>query len=70
MLCSCCVDKLPNLIQDGRNGETPLHAACKRGNIEVVELLLSREDLACGLRDKCGQTALYLAIPGRLIVAW
>jgi ankyrin repeat protein len=54
--------------QDGVLQETPLHLACKTGNLAAVQYLLSREDLKPAPRDRKGQTPLYLAIPGGCLV--
>ena len=53
------------------NGETPLHLACKNGNIQLVEMLMEKsEELNIDLNEKmgndytqpyeCGMSAFHL----------
>ena len=48
------------------NGRSPLHIACSDSNIssEIIELLLAQNP-NLGLRNKCGETALHLAVESR-----
>ena len=43
------------------NGSTPLHLACRAGNIETAEILLRRECCNPNLTDVNGNTALHIA---------
>ena len=43
--------------QKNMKGETPLHLACKNGNIQLVEMLMERSDeLDINLNEKTGNT--------------
>ncbi|XP_044729354.1 tonsoku-like protein [Chrysoperla carnea] len=47
-------------IRKNKNGETPLHVACIKGNIKNVELLLNQGH-PVNTRDNCGWTPLHEA---------
>ena len=43
------------------NGVTPLHLACRRGNLSIVELLLKQPSVNVDAKDKSLLTPLHLA---------
>ena len=45
----------------GRNGYTPLHLAARRGNEEIVKVLLDQPSVAVDAKDDSGKTALHFA---------
>ena len=45
----------------GKKGSTPLHFAARRGNEEIVKVLLEHPKVKVDAKDSCGKTALHLA---------
>jgi len=45
----------------GRKGDTPLHFAARRGNEEIVVVLLQHSKVNVNGKDVSGKTALHLA---------
>ncbi|XP_018571754.1 ankyrin repeat and SOCS box protein 14-like [Anoplophora glabripennis] len=68
------LEKVKQLIESGKsvnindnNGNTPLHIAVIKNNLEILEYLLSRDDLVVNVRNFKGETPLYYAVRmGRL----
>ena len=44
-----------------RKGSTPLHFAARRGNDEIVKVLLKHPKVKIDVRDSYGKTALHMA---------
>jgi len=53
----------PEIDVNGTNYSrwTPLHAACSRGHIEVIKLLLAQPGINVNLKDSAGETPLFFA---------
>ena len=45
----------------GKKGSTPLHFAARRGNDEIVKVLLENPRVKVDVRDSYGKTALHMA---------
>ena len=45
----------------GKKGSTPLHFAARRGNDEIVKVLLEHPKVKIDTKDSSGKTALHLA---------
>ena len=45
----------------GKNRSTPLHLAARRGNDEIVKVLLDQPSVKIDAKDDSGKTALHLA---------
>jgi len=45
----------------GKKGSTPLHFAARRGNEEIVKVLLEHPKVKVDAKDSSGKTALHLA---------
>ena len=45
----------------GSNGSLPLHLAARRGNEEIVKVLLDQSSVQVDVKDGSGKTALHLA---------
>ena len=45
----------------GDNGSLPLHLAARRGNEEIVKVLLDQSSVHVDVKDGSGKTALHLA---------
>ena len=45
----------------GKNGNTPLHFAARRGNEEIVKVLLEHQKVNVNVKDSSGNTPLHLA---------
>ena len=45
----------------GKNGSMPLHLAARRGNEEIVKVLLDQPSVHVDAKDSSGKTALHLA---------
>ena len=45
----------------GKKGSTPLHFAARRGNHEIVKVLLQRPKVKINAADSSGKTALHVA---------
>ena len=45
----------------GRKGSTPLHFAARRGNGEIIKVLLEHPKVKVDARDGYGKTALHMA---------
>ena len=45
----------------GKKGSTPLHFAARRGNDEIVKVLLEHPKVKVDVRDSSGKTALHMA---------
>ena len=52
----------PNL--KGKNGSIPLHLAARKGNEEIVKILLDQPAVHVDATDGAGKTALHLACSG------
>ena len=60
---------MDNIFLVNKEDETPLHLACKFGNIEIIKLLLSKfydgnldgKEQYLSARDKNGRTCFHLA---------
>ena len=48
--------------QDEQNLRTPLMTAALLGHVELLELLLARDDVLVNITDVCGRTALFNAV--------
>jgi hypothetical protein len=60
------IDHLRQLLADGRsfdacnrNGETLLHLACRRGNVETVRFLVREAAVSPNVQDDMGRTVLH-----------
>jgi hypothetical protein len=60
------IDTLRILLEEGksfdacnRNGESILHLACRRGNLETVRFLLLEAGVDANVQDDMGRTALH-----------
>lgn len=60
------VDQLRDYLDEGRsfegcnrNGESHLHLACRRGDVETVEFLILEACVETTVRDSMGRTALH-----------
>lgn len=60
------VDQLRGYLEEGRsfegcnrNGESHLHLACRRGDVETVEFLILEACVETTVRDSMGRTALH-----------
>ena len=45
----------------GKKGSTPLHFAARRGNEEIVKVLLEHSKVKVDEKDSSGKTALHMA---------
>jgi len=64
LLKDVCPDLVSDLllsVQFGKYQRTALHAACRKGHLEAVKVLL-RAKSNLESKDKCGRTALHVAI--------
>ena len=52
---------LSNINAQNEQGQTVLHLACFRGNIEIVEVVLAANNIDICLRDKKGCTPLHIS---------
>ena len=53
--------KVPELVNIPCNGMSPLFSACKRGNIQIIKILLSMENIDVNQVEPDGKTPLYAA---------
>jgi ankyrin repeat protein len=60
------IGSLRELLQNGqcfdacnRNGETLLHLACRRGDVETVTFLIEQAEVRVNVTDDLGRTALH-----------
>ncbi|CAN6719019.1 unnamed protein product [Malus baccata var. baccata] len=47
------------------NGKTALHSAARKGHLEVVQALLSKDTGSAIRKDSNGQTVLHMAVKGQ-----
>ncbi|MCL1077169.1 ankyrin repeat domain-containing protein [Parashewanella spongiae] len=48
-------------VINSRNGETPLHSACRKGNLQAVKTLLAKMPLIASVQNEYGVTAFNMA---------
>ena len=52
-------NKRLDINEQGRKGDTPLHACCIHGHFNIVKLLLSTKNISLTIRNQKGWTPLH-----------